>query len=383
MTTPTPEPAWPDSVPTLIDPDRTLTLRAHQPGDLAGIVEACTDPEWVRWTTTPDPYTVADGRGFLDAFVPQQVDGGWAMMWAIEAEVAGVRRYCGSLDIRFVPGGAGQIAFGLHPAARGRGLLTRAGRLALDWAFDARGLESVEWVAKVGNWASRHAAAALGFRFEGVRRAHLLQRGVRVDAWTATLLRTEPRASLAPPRQPDLAGPGIRLRPFVAADIPRIAAACADPASQHWLSELPRPYGLEQAAGFVEACREAAATHENWTWCITAAPGSDDACLGAITLFGLSHREGAGEIGYWTHPAARGRGVMSAAARAVADFALGDGPHEVVTMRIAPGNLASRCVAAHAGASETGRVPSAATLGDGSRTDMLIFSRVRQPAASS
>ncbi|MDO5499757.1 MAG: GNAT family N-acetyltransferase, partial [Propionibacteriaceae bacterium] len=286
--------------------------------------------------------------------------------------------------VRMVGDGRGELAFGLHPGARGLGLATRAGRLVLDWAFEIAGLQAVIWQAAVGNWASRHVAAALGFRHEGVRRAALAQDGALLDAWTATLLPHDPRVSVAPPRQPVLRNDTVTLRPFVEDDLARIVVACADPLTQHWLTALPRGYGLGDAAMFLEWSKEGAAAFTHWNWCVTA-PGSDD-CLGAVSLSRLDHGSGSGELGYWAHPDARGRGVMGAAARLAADFALGElaGPglpgdrlHRTVTIRVAPGNTASQAVARAAGAEPVGRLPEAERLGDGTWSDLLLFARVR------
>ncbi|WP_392466693.1 hypothetical protein ACF3NS_13715 [Arsenicicoccus cauae] len=36
--------------------DGVVLLRAHTEGDVPAIVEQCTDPESLRWTTVPRPY---------------------------------------------------------------------------------------------------------------------------------------------------------------------------------------------------------------------------------------------------------------------------------------------------------------------------------------
>ena len=374
-----PERSWPDSVPTLIDPGRGVVLRPHTAGDLPRIVEQCSDPEFVRWTTVPDPYTAVHARQFLTEHVPTEVDAGRTMIWAIEAPVRNVRRFCGSMEIRLHDRGRGEIAYGLHPDARGRGLISAAGRLAVDWAFDVVGLAVLDWFAVVGNWPSRHVAEALGFRFEGVRRRWLLQRHQLRDCWAASLLPGEPRVSVARPRQPELAGPGpeairLRLRALAETDVGRIVTACNDPETRRWLPALPDPYGPPQARGYLESCRENAAVGLAWTWAVTR--DGEDRLLGVVGLDGLRHPDRRGEIGYWTHPAARGRGVMGAAARLVADHALSDrGLHHSVVLKVAAGNPASQAVARRTGAVQRGVFPEGSRLGDGVFTDLVLFSR--------
>ncbi|MDQ1625080.1 MAG: hypothetical protein QOJ49_578, partial [Actinomycetota bacterium] len=55
------------------------------------------------------------------------------------------------------------------------------------------GLGRVEWLAHVGNDASRRVAEKVGFVYEGMQRAKCHQRGVRYDAWVAGLLPGELR----------------------------------------------------------------------------------------------------------------------------------------------------------------------------------------------
>ena len=45
----------PLAIPVLSGP--TLTLRPHTMADLTPVLERCTDPDTIRWTTVPSPYT--------------------------------------------------------------------------------------------------------------------------------------------------------------------------------------------------------------------------------------------------------------------------------------------------------------------------------------
>ena len=49
---------FPDDVPTLTDGD--VMLRPHRVEDADAVVEQCTDPTSIRWTTVPLGYTLAD-----------------------------------------------------------------------------------------------------------------------------------------------------------------------------------------------------------------------------------------------------------------------------------------------------------------------------------
>jgi ribosomal-protein-serine acetyltransferase len=69
----------------------------------------------------------------------------------------------------------------LEPAAAGRGLVTRAARVIIDWAIRERGIHRVEWLASSANTPSIKVAKRLGMTRDGVLRANYLYRGVRQD----------------------------------------------------------------------------------------------------------------------------------------------------------------------------------------------------------
>jgi RimJ/RimL family protein N-acetyltransferase len=101
----------------------------------------------------------------------------------------------------------------------------------------------------------------------------------------------------------------VRLRPLHERDIPRVVEACSDERTQYWLSLLPSPYTDTDAASYLEASRLGAASG-TWLQFAVADPHSD-LLLGSVGI----PRMGAhgAEIGYWSHPAARGRGLMTEA----------------------------------------------------------------------
>src|SRR6476659_9004336 len=83
-----------------------------------------------------------------------------------------------------------------------------------------------------------------------------------------------------------------------------------------------------------------------------------------------------GEIGYWTHPHARGRGVTTEAVRlavphAFVPRAAGGLGRRRLRLHVADGIALSRAVALRCGFVEVGRDRSAERLGDGSYVDRL------------
>jgi RimJ/RimL family protein N-acetyltransferase len=89
-----------------------------------------------------------------------------------------------------------ELGYWLVPAARGRGLATRALGLALAWMFEELGLERAEIETEPDNLASRALARRLGFVEEGLLRGrHLEEDGRRADAVIYGLLRSDWRRS--------------------------------------------------------------------------------------------------------------------------------------------------------------------------------------------
>jgi RimJ/RimL family protein N-acetyltransferase len=86
----------------------------------------------------------------------------------------------------------------------------------------------------------------------------------------------------------------------------------------------------------------------------------------------------AGEIGYWAHPDARGRGVMSQAVRLAvrhafiprADGGLG---RRRLRLNAADGNTASQHIARANGFVQVGRDRQGEPLGDGTFADLVRF----------
>ena len=331
----------PTTAPTLTD--GVVTLRAHRADDVPRMVEQCRDPVSIAWTTVPVPYAESDAEEYGLKVLP----GGWAdgSEWGFAVELEG--RYAGTISLRDEGPGRAEIAYGSHPDVRGTGAMLRALRLLVDWGFAELDLETIVWQAFTGNWPSRKVAWRLGFTVEGTLRRYLPQRGARRDAWIGTLLKDDPRE----PRStwlevPLLEGDGFRLRPITVDDAPRIHEGSADPDSQRWLGQLPAPYTLDDALAYVERRRELEATGKCVTWAI--ADPDDDRLLGTILWFNWT----AGvecEVGYWTHPEARGRGLMTAAVRLVTGHVFETLGVQRVTAFAAADNLASRRVVERAG----------------------------------
>jgi RimJ/RimL family protein N-acetyltransferase len=304
--------------------------------------------------------------------VREIMPGGWAsdQEWGFAVEVEG--RFVGTVSLRNEGDRRAEIAYGAHPDVRGTGLVEQALRLLLDWGFRSvqeggRGLETVIWWANDGNWSSRKLAWRLGFTFAGTVRRWLPQRGALIDAWVGSLLRDDPRE----PRHPWLAVPRIegervRLRMHRADDLDRMHEGATDPVTVHWLGRMPHPYSREEARHFLLHRSDGMAAGTDLHWML-ADPESDQ-LLGTVSLMHIA--EGMTEVGYWAHPVARGRGVMTEAVQMACRHAFievedgGLGLHRVHAT-VAVDNLASRRVLEKAGFSLIGTERRSVLVRDG------------------
>jgi RimJ/RimL family protein N-acetyltransferase len=109
------------------------------------------------------------------------------------------------------------------------------------------------------------------------------------------------------------------LRPWTEAEIDALAAACQDPETQRYVP-LPSPYTRADAETFIRqtAPNGRAAGTDIVFGVFEAATGRPIAAVGLHRIKDLdAPYGGVAEIGYFTAPQARGRGVMTEAAREV------------------------------------------------------------------
>lgn len=366
--------------------ERTLTdgvvlLRPHRPDDAERIVEQSRDPRSQRWTTVPREYTLTDARKFLEI-----IEAGWAeadcnRYWAIELALGPdtPEGYLGTIDLRPVPHGVASTGFGMHPLGRGRGVMTRALRLACSHWFE-RGGRRVYWEAARGNFASWRVAWGCGFTMHATLPDHSDFPEGTEDSWLASLASSEPIQPRVPWLEPPVvegdtgAGATIRLRPWRDDD----GAGLEEP--DHPAHHMPEQAALraDTFREWVLRRREHQSRGTGVNWCI--ADGPTDRVLGEVGVFGDDLTDRA-ELGYQVLPSARGRGVASAAAGLAAAYALrpadegGLGARRLVALSAAD-NDASNGVLRSAGFEVFGREAAVAVLPDGSTCDGLHWQRL-------
>lgn len=177
-----------------------------------------------------------------------------------------------------------------------------------------------------------------------------------------------------PPEPARLAGAGVVLRPFTAADLPALRAAFADPAIACWNPGPADPAEMDRWM----------AGRNDWTggdhasWAVGDPAGG---LLGSVSVHQLDPDQGDAEIGYWIAPAARGHGHATAAVGLAAGYGFGVLGLRRIYLYHAVANTASCRVATAAGFRLEGTLRQSHRYADGRWHDEHIHGRLRTDPA--
>ncbi len=165
------------------------------------------------------------------------------------------------------------------------------------------------------------------------------------------------------------AGP-LRLRPWRPDDIDAVWSAFQDADIRLW------------NGGGVQSREDALVllgrrldwtTGDHGSWAVV---DRADVVLASVSLHSIDRLQNDAEIGYWTAPAARGRGVAAVAADAVCRWGFAALPIDRIELCHAVENTASGRVAEKAGFTFEGRLRRSYRYGDGVKHDELLWSRL-------
>jgi RimJ/RimL family protein N-acetyltransferase len=151
-----------------------IVLRLREDRDAPAIADASNDPETRRWLED-EPLTSERQRDLVSRAAEQWRTGRGAPFVVVDAASDCA---LGLLNVQFgedeeVAG----LAVAVFPQARGRGVGSRALRIAARWATLELGLRRVYAEAASENIASIRAIEKAGFQREGVLRAHCKTHG--------------------------------------------------------------------------------------------------------------------------------------------------------------------------------------------------------------
>ncbi|MFC3735522.1 GNAT family N-acetyltransferase [Paractinoplanes deccanensis] len=146
---------------------------------------ATVDP-WIPWASRSAD--LASARATLQRYADwQAADGNRIYGIWLDGVLVGGTMFVG-FDTR---SGVCEVGCWLEPAGTGRGLVTRAVRVLIDWAFTVRGMHRAEWHCRPDNVASSNVARRLGMTLEGTLRANYPWKGVRHDTQIWAVLEPE------------------------------------------------------------------------------------------------------------------------------------------------------------------------------------------------
>ncbi len=140
-------------------------------------------------------------------------------------------------------------------------------------------------------------------------------------------------------------GLALALRPWALADAPALVAAWADPEIQRWTG-VPERRDLAAAERWIAGD---AARRARWL-SLDLVVDLEGVVAGEVGLSSFDREAGTADIGWWTAPAHRGRGVASTAASLLVAWATGDLGLTTVVARCDADNPASVVVARRSGA---------------------------------
>ncbi|MEV4639189.1 GNAT family N-acetyltransferase [Actinoplanes sp. NPDC049548] len=172
---------------------------------------------------------------------------------------------------------------------------------------------------------------------------------------------------------PTIPGDGVRLRSLRPADLDDLVTGYNDPDMRRFMAMLPVPFTRAHAEEYANDLTPTLFAAGGGYYAV--ADAVSDRILGGIGMDRVQPGRGQAELGYWTGPWARGRGVATAAVRALSEHAFHTGfaRLELLTHRE---NTPSQRVALAAGFRPEGVRRAALPGHDGERDDVLAYARL-------
>jgi [ribosomal protein S5]-alanine N-acetyltransferase len=168
--------------------DSGVTLRPWSLGDAQAVMDAYRDDAIQRWHVKRAD-SLAETREWIAGWQsgwPAETGAHWAV---IDAESGSLLGRAALKHLKFSDGTA-DVAYWTVPAARGKGVCSRAVDAMASWAFGVAGFHRLDLEHAVRNTASCRVAEKTGFAAEGVRRSAWLLADGRHDVHAHARIRS-------------------------------------------------------------------------------------------------------------------------------------------------------------------------------------------------
>jgi ribosomal-protein-serine acetyltransferase len=142
-----------------------------------------------------------------------------------------------------------------------------------------------------------------------------------------------------------------------------------------WMSWLAEPFSVERSRSWLQECIDEFVAGR----CIGTYLRVGDELAGWASLDVRGH---VGEVGYWLDAACEGRGLATAAVRALLDIGFGQRALERIELRAAPANDRSRALAARLGFQHEGTLRHAIRRPAGGFEDEVLYAMLAQDWAT-
>jgi RimJ/RimL family protein N-acetyltransferase len=169
--------------------DEAIRLVPLEPKHEPGVAALVAEEDVRRYTRLPTEARPEYAAGWLARYEEGWRDGSRAG-FAIEAPDGAFLGLVMFVQLEH-QGRQGEIGYVVAPAARRRGVATRAVRLLTEWGFSELRLERIELWIDTTNPGSERVAERAGYLREGVLRSYWFKEEIRRDFGVWSRLRTD------------------------------------------------------------------------------------------------------------------------------------------------------------------------------------------------